>query len=109
MDILYLLAGLFVVGFWLVFWYSSLREKKLRAAWLSMLFGVISAIGWGGWYLIRRRGFLAAVALQASPDQPDRRASQLRTSETVQRREPEVVPSHSFGPSLHTGSYYGLC
>ena len=47
----------------------------------------------GCWYLVRRRRFLAAVALQASPDQPDRRASPLRTSETVQRREPEGVPS----------------
>ena len=60
-------------------------------------------------FLIRLIQFLAAVALLASPFEPYRRASPLRTSETYQTREPEGTHSYSFGPSLHAGSYYGLC
>jgi len=48
---------------------------------------------------IRRFRFLAAASAQASPGQEDRRASLARTSEAIGSREPEDVPSYSFGPS----------
>jgi hypothetical protein len=48
---------------------------------------------------IRWFRFLAAASAQASPGQEDRRASLARTSEAIGSREPEDVPSYSFGPS----------
>jgi hypothetical protein len=48
---------------------------------------------------IRRFRFLTAASAQSSPGQEDRRASLARTSEAIRSREPEDVPSCSFGPS----------
>jgi len=64
---------------------------------------------WGRRCLVRPIRLLAATTRRASPGSRVWRASLTRTSETVRIRKPKSFLSYSFGPSLHTGSYYGLC
>ena len=69
--------------------------------------GRIPRTAWSCLSLIRRIWFLAAEVLWASPLHPYRRASLARTSETVHPENHRASPPIPFGPSPHTGSYYG--
>ena len=71
------------------------RLKQLRSARLCLS----RRASWGCRSPIRRFQFLTAASVRASPGQDGRRASLARTSEAFRSREPEDVPSCSFGPS----------